>query len=103
MRKRRDQSLRKSERGSCGGKSVFDAKKFPAPNLIAFMFFGYLLRAFKKDQDPPSNEIPNMANESFLNLLEKTPPSLLLAFQGPCVLLKVIEAPIFSSPSPPPL
>ena len=30
-----------------GGGNVLDAKKFPDPNLIAFMFFGNPLRPFK--------------------------------------------------------
>ena len=51
-----------------GGEHVFDAKKFPDPSLMAFMFFRYRLQLFKKIQDPPSNITPKY--ESFLLLLK---------------------------------
>ena len=34
-----------------GRENVFDAKKMSRPQLIAFMFFGYPFRSFKKLQD----------------------------------------------------
>ena len=36
--------------GAGGGEN---AKKFPNPHLIAFIFFGYTVRSFIKIQDPP--------------------------------------------------
>ena len=48
-------------------KKIFSMqKKFPDPNLIAFMCFGHPFNGLKKFQ--------SMANESFLQLLRKTPP-----------------------------
>ena len=46
----KDQSLFKSE--GDGGENVFDANKFPDPNLIAFMFFRYPYQLLKKIRTP---------------------------------------------------
>lgn len=77
--------------GGVAGENVFDGKIFREPNMTALMFFGYLLRSFKRIQDPLQT---NMANESSLLLLKKTPAQpFRLTSQGP---------PCFSlTPTPP--
>ena len=71
----RDQALFKSERGRGVGENAFDAKKFPDPNLIAFMFFGF--DSFQKLGTPSSNIIPNYGKRKFLTFSKTTPPTLL--------------------------
>lgn len=86
-----------------GGENDSDTKKFPDPNLIAFMFFGDPLRSCKKKfRASLQTQCQNIANE-FLTFINKDPsqPSF-WPFEDPHGLLKEIEGPHFLLHSPAP-